>query len=233
MVNKVDWSTYKFHCSCLPKLMVSGKGKDEALGETAKSYLKEVWIEEVLGRKSFENVNKYTLKGTEVESDTIEMASNVLGETLFKNKEELSNAFIIGTPDINMPDSQSVDDAKSSWDAQTFYGVSEKKARTDYYWQVVGYMILTGKKKARLIYGLVDTPLGLIESELYKMSYTLTDQQIEEARKNFVFDDIPEAMRIKVYTFDFSPEDEQRIQLQVLAARRYLEEMDVINKLTV
>lgn len=63
-----SFSTYKFHCSGLPQLMVSGRGKDEQLGETAKGYLRELWVYERFGRKKYDNVNKYTKKGIMVES---------------------------------------------------------------------------------------------------------------------------------------------------------------------
>lgn len=224
-----SWDTYKFHCSGLPKIMTSGRAKDELLGETAKSYLRELWIKERFNRKTYDNVNKYTKKGIMVESDSLEMVSEVIGEKLFKNNDLFENDYICGTPDIANP----VVDVKSSWDIFTYFAVDEKKARSDYYWQLVGYMILCKQTKSRLIYSLVNTPLQLAQDELYKMGFNLSEEQLSEAENNFMYDDLPKALRVKVYNFELEKEEEQKLILQVLAARRYLTDLDKEHNITI
>ncbi len=224
-----EWDTYKFHCSGLPQLMTQAKAKDEVLGETAKSYLRELWIKERFGRQKFDNTNKYTIKGVQVESDSLELVSEVLGEKIFKNNKLFENDYICGTPDICTP----VLDVKSSWDIWSFFKVDEKQARSDYYWQLSGYMELCGADQSRLVYALVDTPVELAERDMYKLSFDLQEDQIKQAAINYAYEDIPKYIRVKVFHFLKNEEDNQKIIDQVIAARRYLGELDVINKLIV
>lgn len=217
------WATYRFHCSSLPRLMVHGKAKDEPLGETAKSYLRELWIEETFGRKKYDSVNKFTKKGIMIESDSLELISLVNGLTVFKNKKTLKNKFLEGTPDVTIP---YLLDVKSSWDIWTFFSTDYKKARADYFWQMVGYMMLTGESTAKLVYVLVTTPPEITENELYKLSFSFTEEIIDEMRKNYEFDDIAPVLRVKEFQFSMIDEYEQDVVNQCIAARKYLTSLD-------
>ena len=168
---KIDWDKYQIRCSSLPTLMTNPKLKSEVLSETAKSMLREVWIEETFGRKKFDTSNKYTEKGLFAEQDSLDLVSRVLGlGFIAKNKENLFNDYIKGTPDVTQP---ILLDVKSSWDIWTFSAVDEKKARKDYFWQLFGYMVLLGVDKCLLTYALVDTPENIRETELYRLTQNL------------------------------------------------------------
>lgn len=53
-----------------------------------------------------------------------------------------------------------------------------------------------------LIYALVNTPDFIIRDELYRMMYKLPPESDTEVyRKNYVFDDIPDELKIKKYEF--------------------------------
>ena len=209
--------------------MANGKKKGEGMGDSAKYNLRDIWVGERLGRRNYDNVNKYTKKGTMVESDSLELVSNVLGRPIFKNIESLSNGWIKGTPDVIKPELR---DIKSSWDARTFFHIDMEKALSTYYWQLMGYMALTGAKEAHLTYVLVDTPVELAEGDLYRMSFNLQEDEIDKARRNYSFGDIPERSRIKNFII---PRDESAIEqifLRVMEARIYLKEFDIINGIT-
>ena len=195
-MNTIDWYTYKFHCSSLSNLMVKSRKADEP-SETTKSFLRELWVQETFGRQKIEMIgNKYTTKGIMCETDSIELFERVTGKTYFKNNEQLENEYIVGTPDLKKPD---LVDIKTSWDLFTYAGVDEKKAMKDYYYQLAGYMWLTGEESATLAYCLVNTPDILANDELYRLSFKLPDDQTELYRHNYIYDDIPEDMRVKQY----------------------------------
>lgn len=46
----MNFSTYKFRASSLPKLLLEGRNKD-GLSETLKAYLRELWIRETFQRE--------------------------------------------------------------------------------------------------------------------------------------------------------------------------------------
>tara|TARA_B110000879_G_scaffold211730_1_gene305359 strand:- start:4683 stop:5432 length:750 start_codon:yes stop_codon:yes gene_type:complete len=166
-------SNFKGHCSMLGILMTSENIKDK-LAVTTKTYLQELHKEAVFGyRKDITNL--YISKGNLSEPDSIKLLSEVhdrpFDSQYIKNEEFFENDFIVGTPDIHIEDSF-VGDVKSSFNMGTFPLYKEfgdlKKHNKMYYWQMQGYMWLTGLSKSILAYCLVDTPEEVIEGVRYK-----------------------------------------------------------------
>lgn len=214
----IDWSKYKFHCSGLGNLMVKSR-KDGELSETTKSYLRELWIKETWGREKIDMIgNKYTTKGVMCETDSIELFERVTGIKCFKNNKQLENDWIVGTPDVVSP---KLIDIKTSWDLYTFMAVDENKALKDYAYQLLGYMWLTRKRKAILAYCLVNTPDIIINDELYRLSFKLPEDHVEQYKNNFVFDDIPSIFRVKQYLVEHTGEI-KKLKKVIKQARYYL-----------
>lgn len=221
---ETNWKDYKFHCSALPTLMTDGRSKEALLSETTKSALLEIWIAERFGREKIIQT-KQMEKGTAVESDSLELVSQVTKQKLFKNIKTLENDHLIGTPDVV----KSVIDIKSSWDIYTYFAVDEKEALKRYKWQLKGYMILTGQNKSQLVFALVNTPEHLIYEELRRLSFKLgiTDEEAEEKyRKNYEFDDIDPKIRVKSYDIILEDGDKEELEKRVTLWREYLAELD-------
>lgn len=225
-MNQIDWSKYPFHCSGLSNLMVNSRKKDEMLSETTKSYLRDVWIKEVWGREKTDMLaNKFTQKGIMCETDSINLVEKVLGKAYFKNQKTLTNEFVTGTPDVINPD---LVDIKTSWDLFTFASVDVDKATKDYFYQLLGYMWLTGKKVAFLTYCLVDTPDELADNELMRMFYQkVPEDQIEKYKNNYKFDDIPAEKKVKQYRFEFDESLIETLKLKIDASRQYLQTLSL------
>lgn len=213
-----DFSQYKFRCSSLPALMTPSRSKSSPLSETSKTLIRECWIKEVFDRES-RVFTPAMQKGVACESDSLSLIESVTGEVFFKNQESQQNDFLTGTPDVITDDT--VIDIKTPWDIFSYASVDEEKARKTYFWQLAGYCFLTGKKKAKIIYALVNTPENLIEKELYKMNLQ-SEAEVERARKNFIFDDIPAEKRLKRYQFEITDDDFEVIKRQVELARAYM-----------
>lgn len=219
-----DFSSYKFRCSGLRHLMTNGRKKDELFGDTTKTYLRDIFIKETYGRdRSYLTKSKYTDKGTMVESDSLDLIEAATGEKHFKNLKSLENDFIKGTPDVILSDK--IIDIKSSWDIWTFASVDEKRAKADYYYQLLGYMWLTGTKTSELTYCLNNTPEMLIADEMCRLSFKIGEENTEQYRVNFVFDDIDPKVKIKTFRFDFNELLVDEIKARVLAARDYLSQL--------
>src|SRR5690606_33156233 len=130
--------------------------KTESLSETTKTYLKEWAISEIYGVQK-EIKSKYITKGLTKEDEGIDKAIEWLDlDFVLKNEQFFEDDNFCGTPDMITDDE--VIDIKLSWDCFTF-PIFEKEIPTkDYYFQLQVYMHLTGKKRARLVYVLLNTP---------------------------------------------------------------------------
>jgi len=225
-MKQLDFTNYKFHCSGLKNLMVNPRLKSETLSETTKSYLSELFIKEAFGREKSDMVaNKYVRKGIECETDSIELYEKVKGEKYFKNQETLANDYFVGTPDIIADDK--VIDLKTSWDLWTFFNVDQSQGEKDYYYQLLGYMDLTGKKKASLAYCLVNTPEGIIADDTYRLQFYMPEEKALEYRNNYIFDDIPEINRVKSYEFEYKEEEVEKLKERVQLSREYLSSLSI------
>lgn len=222
-MKKVNWKTYKFHCSSLPTLMSNGRSKTEKLSATAKSALREIWIKERFGRENITS-SKYTEKGLFVEQDSLDIATKVLKTGFLpKNETVFTNAYLVGTPDTVNP---VLLDVKSCWDIWSFMSKDSDMATKDYYWQVWGYMWLTKAKTASLVYALVDTPDHITEDELYRLSFKVGQDNVEKYRNNYQYGDIPAKMRVKHYEFSFVKEEITLVKEQLKECRLYLESLE-------
>jgi len=205
--------------------MTASRKKDEPLSETTKSYLRDLYLREVWGREKSDMLgNKFTQKGIMCETDSIQLVENVTGNKYFKNLKTFKNNYLVGTPDIISP---VLIDIKTSWDLFTFSAVNEEKAKKDYYYQLLGYMFLTGQHASRLVYSLVNTPDDITNQELYKLSFNMPNGEHMKYKNNYIFDDIPESLKIKYYDFVYSQEEIEKLKLKIIDAREYLSHLTI------
>jgi hypothetical protein len=169
----------KFRCSSLGYIMTESRSKSDAISETCKTHLIDVFVSAKYGRNT-DIFNKFTNKGMMVEQDSLTLYSRYKSYFFRKNEKQLSNEFISGTPDIIGSEnklgiaSDTVIDIKSSWDIFTFFrNASPERMNKNYYWQLMGYMALTGASKAIVAYCLVDTPEVLINDEKRKLMWKM------------------------------------------------------------
>jgi hypothetical protein len=200
------------------------EGRSKPLGETCKSALDEIFALEFFGREKF-LITKEMYKGTAVESDSLTLYEKVTGEKYFKNQKLLENEFLVGTPDVIANDT--VIDIKSSWDHLSFAKINSEKAKKQYYWQLAGYCLLTGKSKAEIAYCLVNTPDDLIDSEIYHLAHLMPelendDELLEKVKRNYIFDDIDPKYRLKRTHFEVLEGDMEEIKERAALWRNYL-----------
>lgn len=230
MPKKSPFTNYKFRPSQLTALMTKPRSKSELLSETAKSILDEIYIKEIYGRQKI-IVSKYLEKGTNQENESISMYRKHFQIFAEKNETTFENPFLKGTPDIVL--TNKVVDVKTCWDIWTFHSVDAEKARRDYYYQLVAYMLLTGKKTAELAYCLVSNDEYTIYSELQKIKYMkglddndpALDDYEAQLRSNHTYDDIPLESRIKVFSFELDKTERKNIAATLKACRAYLKQI--------
>jgi hypothetical protein len=194
----IDVSTIKFRCSAIGKIMTndrSGKG----MGDTARSYCKQR-LREIMYSRSREYSNKYIEKGLACEEDAITLLSRLKKFVFKKNEERLENDYLNGTPDLYIGESitsaTSGFDTKCSYDLWTFPDKADK-LNSDYYWQDMGYMALTGAERWTTAYCLVNATPSIIDAEKKRLYFAMdcpNEEQPEykakqiEIEKNMIYD---------------------------------------------
>jgi hypothetical protein len=193
----------------------------------AKTYCKK-WLKRKLFNRSEDWKNIVVDKGLACENDSIRLVSEICGEEYEKNEDFLSNDYCHGEPDILK--TKIVRDIKSSWDLFTFPMFDDEIPKKDYWWQLQGYMWLTGLEKAALDYTLIDTPMPLVLLDLKKLYYQSggvaeewSPEKYEALYPNYRFDDVPKEMRVKSFYFDFEPWVVPQITARVQMCREYIQ----------
>jgi len=218
----------KIRCSQLGKIMTSPRSKSEVLSQTAKTYVEELAKEHLFGiKKVFKS--RYTDKGNEVEDKAIELTEDVLGfEFLTKNENYYQNDYIKGTPDIIT--TSLVIDVKSSWSGDTFPFFETELPNKDYYYQVMGYMWLTGKKNALISYCLINTPEEIVNDEIRRTAWGKYEiEPSEETIRDVValhsFDHIPKDRRVKAFHVEYNEAVVNEMKTRIEHCRTYFNEL--------
>jgi hypothetical protein len=136
-------------------LLTNGKD-DLKLGASMITYLKKWYAEQKSGVRD-EIDSKYFRKGNMCEDEAIDICAERFGlGILEKNIVHFNDEHFNGTPDVITD--EFVIDTKCSWDYVTFLDAITSPINKDYEAQLQVYMHLTGVKKAKLVYVLLDTP---------------------------------------------------------------------------
>lgn len=238
----MNYENTLFRCSALGHLMTEPKSKKDKdagnLSEGAKTNLIDIYVSAKYGRQT-DIQNRYISKGLMVEEDSITLYSRVKKTFFKKNEKHLSNEFIKGTPDLftglEIEAADMIIDVKSSWDIFTFFRTHTKDVNSLYWWQLQGYMALTGASSARLAYCLINTPEMLINDEKRKLMYKMgcaTEESAEflkacdELELAMTYNDIP--LKERLIEFEI-PRDQESINLlydRVKRAREFLKALD-------
>ena len=237
----INFSETLIRASSIGYLMTDPQSKADKdagkLSRTTQKYLLDVYISERYGRKR-DVQTKQMKKGIDAEQDSIELLSKYLNRSFQKNEERFSNEYITGHPDIieTTSDGVAIIDIKSSYDLWTFLANMPDKLDSLYYWQMQSYMWLTGARRATIAYCLVSTPDSIVEQEKYyllKKMDVISEDSPEFLKAainiefNMKFDDIDISERVLMFHVPRSEDDILRIQQKVLAARDYLQEIEL------
>jgi hypothetical protein len=194
------------------------------LPQSAKTYCLN-WIKEQLYQKRKDFSSKFTEKGILMESEAIEFCSEQLGWGMVsKNTESFEDAFMTGEPDVIL--GESVEDIKCSWDCFTF-PLFHNDCDQAYYWQLQGYMYLTGKKKAGVNYVLMDAPEQIVDIESKREAYAsgemdVTTELWDSVCARMSYAGIDPKLRHKRYAIEFNQDAVNSVCERVELCRQYI-----------
>jgi hypothetical protein len=213
----------------------------EMLSDGAKSHLKKVYGYAKYGKwcAASDKGTKYTNKGNLAEVESINLVSRLQGMNYIKNEERISNGYLTGIPDIFVGESiykaKYIIDVKTSWDIETFLDNLGKPLNSAYWWQIQGYLAITGAELGEVSYCLVDTPQSLINTERYKLLdrlNVLTEddplyiEKEKELINNLTFGDMPEKERRLRFLVERDDDAINKIYSKVELCRQYLSEIE-------
>lgn len=186
--------------------MTNPKVKTESLSETTKTYLKEWLTSEIYGIERQIN-SKYIAKGVIMEDEGINQAVEWLniGFTA-KNEESFEDDFFTGTPDMITEDE--ILDIKCSYDAFSFPAFADKLPNNDYFYQMQVYMHLTGKKSARVVYLLLNTP-----------------EEVSPWEQRADYSGLDKKHRYRAFTVNYDPEVIEKLKERVIESRKYIDSL--------
>ena len=221
---------FKIRCSAIGSIMSEPRSKADKeaglLSKTAQTHCQE-WLKEQIYSRRKEFTSKYTDKGNIMEDYSIDFLGEQLDlGMLIKNESHFDNDTMTGTPDLVLKDL--IIDVKNSWDCFTFPMFYDAIPNKDYYYQLQGYMNLTGKAKAKLIYVLSNTPDHLIDREAYYYAKNNGFEEVDndiltEFYDKMTYDKIDPKYKIKVFDIERSQEVINKINSQVVKCRNYIE----------
>lgn len=150
---------FKIRASAAGQIMTNPQKKTDLISKTTVTYVHN-WIKESIYGVRKEINNKYLNKGITLEDEAIDSAITWLDlPFVLKNEKYFEDDYFCGTPDLILEDE--ILDIKNSWDCFTFPLFENEIPTKDYFYQLQVYMHLTGKRKARLVYVLLNTPEDL------------------------------------------------------------------------
>jgi len=147
---------FKIRASASGQIMTNARAKKDLFSKTTLTFVED-WLKESIYGHRKEFSSKQTEKGIRLEDEAIDSAISWLDlPFVLKNEDSFEDKYFTGTPDLILEDE--VLDIKCSWDCFTFPLFENEIPTKDYIFQLQVYMELTGKKKARLVYVLLNTP---------------------------------------------------------------------------
>lgn len=215
----------------------------------ARSYLKRIYGELKYGKKTAykERGNKYTNKGKLAEANALKLISELDGIEYKKNEIRIENDFLSGIPDTfigkNIYEAEYIPDVKSSWDWDTFSDSLDKGLNPLYWWQIQGYLALTGANEGEVSYCLVNMPESLLNDELLGLAnrlqktldtidVTITTEYKEGALNlinNLTFDNIPAPQRRQKFEVKRNDEAIAKMYETIPKCREYLHELQELH----
>lgn len=218
--------------------------QEPELSLVCKTELVDSYLKERFNRRSVnkDKMIKFTEKGKMVEQDSIDLLSMLDNRIYHKNGERINNRWISGEVDIfegeEIISATKVIDIKSSWDFESFMLNILAPLNKTYWWQMQGYLALTGARIGEICYCLVNTPQPLINDEKRRLFYSMgvpTEESLEYTMKadlleyNMKYDDIDPRLRVMRFKVEADDQAIAKVYERVEKCRRWLTEISKIH----
>jgi hypothetical protein len=226
-----------------PKLIKREKAESEPflISKSNENTLRIIYSREKYKKYPQSSSKDYSLQvvnGTMSEKASLELSREVLGKKIKVSKGLISNDHLKGIIDgytgRTVYKANHIYEIKTAANYETFLNIANSdKEKSDYYWQVMGYLSITGAKKGTIIHSCVSYHPNIITQEINRylakikglnVPSEIVDKSISKIRNNMTFDDIPKSERIAEFTVERNDDEIELIRKKVLSFRIWLDD---------
>lgn len=229
------------------KIRIENEGKVEGIGPGGISKLKDIYIKEKWHKEIINVAKDYVpaiLNGTLSEPKSLELVSELDGITYKKHKALIKNKYLKGILDCYLGASlkkmDKVIDIKTAASMQSLVGlIRDEETKSKYYWQIMGYLAITGAQEGEVCHCLVSYSERIITDEINKFLQRTKnlgfdgeyiDAQIHRIKFNMTFDEIPIEQRVVRFKVQRDEEAIRNIYDKIKFARKWLNKFDELHR---
>jgi hypothetical protein len=215
------------------------QGRSDVLSPGCISKLKDLYVREKYHKQVVNIAKDYSpaiLNGTLSESKSLGMLSEIDGIRYKTHKKLIKNDHLKGILDAYSGKSarkaSKVIEVKTCANMQSLVNIiGSKDISSMYYWQIMGYLAITGADEGEICHCLVSYPERVIKDEINRFLFKAKSfdfdgeyiqTHIDRIRHNLTFDDIP--IHERMYRFKVQRDDDaiSRIYEKVKHCRKWL-----------
>lgn len=228
-----------------PKLIKREEAELEPflISKANENVLRTIYSREKYKKYPQSSSKDYSLQivnGTMSEKVSLELSREVLDRKIKVSKDKISNDHLKGIIDgytgRTVYKANHIYEIKTAANYETFLNnANSEKERSDYYWQVMGYLSITGAKKGTIIHTCVSYHPDIITQEIGRylakirglnIPSEIVDKSINRIRNNMTFDDIPKNQRVATFTVERNEQEIELIRKKVLSFRIWLNDFE-------
>ena len=243
LLNKTDLTDKQRATLEMYEERLQNKGSVNTISGSAISKLRDIYIRAKWGKEQVSVAKDYipaALNGTMSERNSIKLISDFDGIEYKLHKKLISNRYITGVLDCYLGKSakkaSKVIDVKTASSMHSLLSlVRDEEERSRYYWQIMGYLAITGADTGEVCHCLVTYPERIINDEINKFLNKVKgigvpgeyiEREIHKIRSNMTFDEIPVSQRIVRFKVERDEDSIAKIYDRVKFCRKWLTEFD-------
>jgi hypothetical protein len=226
----------------------SNTGKLDVLSVGCISSLKNVYVKEKYYKQIISITKDYSpaiLNGVISEPKSLELVSEITGMKYTLHKKRVSNKYLKGILDAYAGESvkkaTTVIEIKTCANLQSFMGLignQDEETKSSFYWQIMGYLAITGASEGHICHCIVSYPDNIINDEInrfifkaraFGMDGDYIQSGIDRIRFNLTFDEIPIHERMIRFSVQRDEEAIKSIYEKVSYCRKWLNNFDKIH----
>jgi hypothetical protein len=224
-------------------IRVENEGKVDAIGTGGVSKLKDIYIREKWHKEVISVAKDYVpavLNGTLSEHKSLALICELDGVGYKKHKALIKNRYLKGILDCYLGTSlkriDKVTDIKTAASMQSLlYLIKDEETKSKYYWQIMGYLAITGAQEGEVCHCLVSYSERIINDEINKFLQRTKnlgfdgdyiEAQIHRIKFNMTFDEIPIEQRVVRFKVERDEDAIKNIYEKVKFCRKWLNNFD-------
>lgn len=240
----MDFNNVKFRASSWGDLLAEPQSAEDKkagkLGLTCQKELIRIYLKYVYDWDEDEINTPAMEKGTLVQTDSIFMYGKVMGEIYYENDKQLENEWFSGKPDLSDSEdilqATQVDDMKNSYLLNDFGNKTVESLTKSQICQLNVYYSLTGAQKGNIVHALMSLPEQMFAKEKDKLLWRMANngeiateyapeyiEAVENLKKKFMYDHIPEHERIFIQPVPRNDELIEKMKAKVPIFREWLQ----------